>query len=62
MHGKEVIKGPGSGLPGTSMHDSSSCYSFLCLWEWHLQELCRAEPTKLYTAAEPVGRSHDGQG
>lgn len=22
IHGKEVIKGPGSGLPGTIVHDS----------------------------------------
>lgn len=51
---KEVIKGLGSGLPGTIVHDSWSCYSLLCLWEWQLLELCSAQPMKLHTAAMPV--------
>lgn len=54
MEREKVIKDLGSGLPGTIVHDSCSCRSLLCLWEWHLQELCSALPMKLYTAATPV--------
>ena len=53
-YGEKVIKGLGSGLPGTIVHDSKNCFTLLCLCEWHLQELCSAQPIRLYTEAIPV--------
>ena len=40
-YGEKVIKGLGS-------------VTLLCLYKWHLQELCSAQPIRLYTEAIPV--------